>query len=117
MDQFKKLIYPISYMIPLATCLAFGSYCLRAVIKLNGLPRPYNPDPKELGFSFHHKIIGVLMEMSFVSISIWLCASIILVVLGRVPTHRNAKVLLWINLLLIAWTILDPFSLIEWYLD
>lgn len=56
-----RIIVWILALAPIVWLLSFWHFVLRACWALGRWPTPYNPDPKDLGFDFHHAalVIGV----------------------------------------------------------
>ena len=105
--------------LPVSGLVVMYGYVLRARIALGEWPRPYRPDPKDLGFSLHHGLAGVFLLVAVLSpIAFAAC-----LLLRRRDTprvrHRGTAIavfatgyaLLW----LLAWT--DPGGFIAWYAD
>lgn len=105
---------------PTAAILLFYSYVLRARLVLGYWPVPYQPDPKELGFIFHH--IAIYLSFLLVGISVIGMAFIFLMLC----VNRKVRgVNYWANGLLFLSTFilwysslkLDPGQFWEWFFD
>ena len=53
---------------PWAWLLLFGLFVLRARLALGRWPAPYQPDPKDLGFEFHHAAIVAGIPLMFTAV-------------------------------------------------
>ena len=106
---------------PTAAILLFYSYVLRARLVLGYWPVPYQPDPKELGFIFHH--IAIYLSFILVGISLQWMAFIFLMMLCF--NRKVPGVNYWANGLLffstyILWYVsfkLDPGQFWKWFFD
>lgn len=117
MRLFTKKFRVIVALIPIITILIFATYIVRGSVKLGYIPTPYNPDPKELGFKIHHYLINVGISTTFVSFIIWTGY----IIMGNIFTSRliakeDVRVFL-IYIVFILIIIIDPLSLVKWYLD
>ncbi|MER2599719.1 MAG: hypothetical protein ABTQ73_09375 [Caldilineales bacterium] len=53
----KRLLIWLPAILPLGVLTLFYSYVLRARLALGVWPRPYQPDPKDLGFDLHYVLV------------------------------------------------------------
>jgi len=107
-------------LLPLAWLGLFWLYVLRARIELGGWPRPYQPDPKDLGFGLHYALIWLLLPSLYLGpglAALW--------ALSSRGWLRSARVRPWlflgvgIGLAAAVFTLvrLDPGRFFEWYMD
>jgi hypothetical protein len=68
MDRTTVLGLRVASLIPLAWCMLFSAFVVRAWISLGYRPTPYRPDPKDLGFDWHMMAIyyGFLVSLATV---------------------------------------------------
>ena len=103
---------------PLAWLMLLYLFVVRARLHLGHWPTPYQPDPKDLGFTFHHQAIWFgLMALPVVAL-----ATIALSIVGRrlAVYHRiwPALTLLVVSVVLVvALGRLDPGDFFEWFAD
>ncbi len=103
---------------PLAWLVLFYLFVIRARLHWGHWPTPYQPEPKALGFTFHHQTIWFgLMALRFVAI-----VTVVLAIVGRrlAVYHRiwPALTLLLVSVVMVL-TLgrLDPGELFEWFAD
>jgi len=70
---------------PTVWLLLFGLFVLRARLVLGRWPAPYQPDPKDLGFDFHHAAIVVGMPLMFTAV---LCVTALTLIVHRPPRRQ-----------------------------
>jgi membrane-associated PAP2 superfamily phosphatase len=103
---------------PLAWLVLLYLFVIRARLELGHWPAPYQPDPKTLGFTFHHQAIWFgLMALPVVAI-----LTIALSIAGRrlAVYHR-----IWPALTLLVCSVvlvvvlgrIDPGAFFEWFAD
>jgi hypothetical protein len=103
---------------PLQLLLALYLFALRARLHLGRWPSYNNPDPKRLGWRFHHDALAI----GFSSAPIVSFVCLVLVFGGRKyePQFRHRAV---IATLLTSWSIFfvyryfDPYGLLNWFAD
>jgi hypothetical protein len=94
-----------------------SSYYLRAAYKLGYFPSPSNPDPKDMGFVYHHNSVGILFEISIYAVIVLGSTVITLLFINSDLQIGKMKGAIWIGSIYLLWIMLDPFSLIGWYVD
>ena len=103
---------------PLAWIALVYLFVIRARLHLGHWPTPNQPDPKTLGFSFHHQAIWFgLMAMPVIAI-----LTIVFALIGRrlAVCHRTwpALALLVVSIVLVvALGRLDPGDFFAWFAD
>jgi ABC-type dipeptide/oligopeptide/nickel transport system permease component len=103
---------------PLAWLAQLYLFVLRARLHLGHWPAPYQPDPKDLGFTFHHQAIWFgLMALPVVAL-----AAIVLSIVGwHLAVYRR----IWPVITLLASSVvlvvalgrLDPGDFFVWFAD
>ena len=106
-------------MAPLVSLALLYSYVARARWALGRWPRPYSPDPKDLGFDLHRGLVAGGVDLVFVVAA---PTAVLAVVAAFMPdVRRKIWTLAVLYLVLVAawflvlWT--DPGRFFEWYLD
>ncbi len=103
---------------PLAWLALLYAFVVRARLHLGHWPTPYQPDPKDLGFTFHHQAIS----FGLMALPVVVLASVALSVVGR---HLGAYHRIWPALTLLVASVvlvialgrLDPGDFFEWFAD
>ncbi len=103
---------------PLGWLGLFYSFVMRARGTLGFWPTPYRPDPKELGFTFHHLAI----ELGLVALPVMALGVLALVLLvpRAADGRRNWGALVWAIAsvaLVLALGRIDPGNYFEWFAD
>jgi hypothetical protein len=101
--------------VPAIWFLLFYGFVLRSYLALGQWPRPYLPDPKELGFVWHHALISISFPLMFV----------LPLVFAVLVTHDQAKSwrgwgVAFFVVSFAAWFLvvrLDPGQFIYWFMD
>ncbi|GJM21451.1 MAG: hypothetical protein DHS20C15_13660 [Planctomycetota bacterium] len=104
---------------PVVGLAVFSSFVLRARLALGEWPRPYRPDPNDLGFTLHHELAGVFLFVGLVS-PVALAACLLLRRRdGLRVRHRGSALAVFVGgyalLWVLAWA--DPGHFLEWYAD
>lgn len=102
---------------PLGYLALFYSFVLRARLALGYWPQPYQPDPKELGFSIHYMA-------TLLGLPLWMASPIAVLLMVIVwprseRRHAAAPVLFFALTYLAAWLVLraDPGAFGYWFAD
>lgn len=118
LGRIVNILHMLLGLIPFSWLVVFYLYVVRAAVVLHKFPAPYRPDPKELGFVWHHAVIGILLEVAFYSAFAW----VFLIpfrkfLLPNQPLLFRAcfYVVSWILIIWIVWV--DPGRFFEWYCD
>lgn len=112
-----KIVFRIICWSPWIYILFFYSYVLRAIFYLGYIPSTNAPDPVELGFTLHRKLIYISSNISYLGFM----ASISILIALRIdnssyrPSKRNIMWLIIAFFILSYNFFLDPFF--EWFLD
>jgi hypothetical protein len=106
-------------LLPWLSSLVFGTFVLRAWTILGRWPRPYDPDPKELGLFLHYMLAffapGAALLAPAAVPALWIGAAFLrnekahLVAAAGVASVGYGA--------LIVWWIMDPGRLLEWIAD
>lgn len=106
-------------LLPAASLIALYGFVVRARLALGVWPQPYCPDPKDLGFEFHHMGCWLLLEAAIVSPA----ALVLCLLIHQCSSLRDrpaGKPLLGYFVgyaVLWALFVADPGSFFEWYGD
>ncbi len=100
----------------------FYSFVIRAYCTLGYWPQPYLPDPKDLGFVWHHLAIWLSFPAMLALLITGLLAMLAGAILPRVQLQiQMTRAGLWFfGLSFAAWWILvrlDPGRFLEWFVD
>lgn len=103
---------------PLAWLGLFYLFVMRARWTLGRWPAPYHPDPKDLGFDFHHLAIDLGLVASPV-------AALAVLAWAIVRWRRASRPTLWPHVslvvaseaLVLSLARLDPGQFFEWFAD
>ncbi len=113
----KRALAWLPALLPLGYLALFYSYVLRARLVLGVWPRPYQPDPKDLGFHLHY--LAVLLALP-----VWLISPTLLLVWLLLWPRGQRKALLWpllafLLIWLFGWLLLrlDPGQFGAWIMD
>jgi hypothetical protein len=105
--------------LPIAGLGGLYSFVLHARLVLGRWPRPYQPDPKDLGLDRHYAAVGLLLEAA-------LLASVPVLLAVFVREHAQLSTRRWLGgltlyvlgvALMVGAIWLDPGHFIEWYFD
>lgn len=114
---FKRALAWLPALFPLGYLALFYSYVLRARLALGVWPRPYQPDPKDLGFDLHY--LAVLLALP-----VWFISPILLLIWLLLWPRGRRKALLWpflafLLIWLLGWLLLrlDPGQFGTWFMD
>jgi len=110
----EKIYWVVCYL-PWLYIIAFYSYVLRAIIRLNYVPSFDNPDPKVLGFYFHHALIYLLWEFSMWAVVAWGILRLVMYFMEIKVSKRETKVFTIAVIVFIYNIIIDPFM--TWFVD
>lgn len=117
MRTFKRTLAWLPALLPLAYLALFYGYVLRARLVLGVWPRPYQPDPKDLGFALHR--LAVLLTLP-----VWAISPVLLLGWLLFWPRRQRKALLWpflafLLIWLLGWLLLrlDPGQFGAWFMD
>ena len=108
-----------SAVVPAGWVAAFYAFVLRARLQLGDWPRPYQPDPKALGFHVHHALLWLGLVPCALAPYVWLAAALI----GwRSAVPRRVILLSGAGLaacetLFLGLSYLDPGAFAEWFAD
>ncbi|HTL82524.1 MAG TPA: hypothetical protein VL651_12515 [Bacteroidia bacterium] len=110
-----KVVWRSLWYLPLMFCISFWTFFLRATIALGRFPVYDQPDPKELGFDFHHLVTWWLLLGIEISFPICCISILVRIFWKRMPFY-------WIDLLFfiggIALFLLTMISAaMEWFMD
>ena len=112
MKKIFAYIYYFICVVPLLYVMIFYSYVLRAYLKLGYLPTYNNPDPKELGFIIHRKLIYLTSDVIIVGLFVWLILSTI----KKFKYQRWSYILYGLGTMIFVYILaIDPFM--EWFAD
>ena len=111
----------ITAALPLLWIALFSLYVLRARYAIGSWPRPYHPDPGDLGFVVHHSVLLVGLPVLFlapIAVASW-------VLLARVWLLRTVSARHWFLLVgaiaasagSIACLLADRGRFLEWFFD
>lgn len=107
------------WLIPIATIILCGSYYLRAWIELGYWPTYGNPDPKNLGWPFHHFLI-LLGILAIYPAILW-SSGFSLLLLYRRSYRSGAIILVATAFISIGFHILERIPAVDeflvWYID
>ncbi|CAN5329348.1 hypothetical protein BH09BAC5_BH09BAC5_17800 [soil metagenome] len=96
--------------------VVFASFIFRAFSQLNHLPTPYNPDPRDLGFSVHYAIVFYfILTIKWITLSSIIFSSWLY--LKKEIAFAKFLFFLGISALILLWFYIDPYNLIGWLLD
>ena len=104
---------------PMVACLVFYSFVLRARLTLGHWPRPYVPDPSDLGFGLHQLAAAISFPLAMAS-----AAGFVVLVLARLKVYlrssRHRVGILSFALTFVLWlyvALLDPGDFLKWLMD
>jgi hypothetical protein len=104
---------------PMVACLVFYSFVLRARVSLGHWPRPYVPDPSDLGFGLHQVAAVLSFPLAMAS-----AASFVVLVLARLKVYwrssRHRLGVLSFALTFGLWlyvALQDPGDFLKWLMD
>ena len=116
MMKLVNKINKILSLIPILWLLIFWSFVVRTRVFLGYWPRPYDPDPKFLGFAYHHMSIYFL----FIGILILFVPTFYFLLLEtkKLNSITFYKKLYPVSIITIVLMIyFDPGSYLYWFLD
>jgi len=115
-----KLAWTITLM-PSIYLVLFYSYVLRARLVLGRWPIPYQPDPQELGFDFHYRLI--FFSLPGIYLSLFAMQAIFILRFEYLKKIRkfsySLAALIYSSSLVLSWISLyaDPGDFWEWFMD
>lgn len=120
MQIVSRKFYLFLTSLPSAAVVLFYTFVIRAYFALGRFPRPYRPDPKELGFNIHMILIYLSIVLTLVGALPWLAVTIA----SWFKKSFDKKFLLIANIIyiisLIGFVIFfkfDPGRFMEWFMD
>ena len=119
-SRFERVTYWMVSTSPWACLALFWSFVLRARLALGRWPTPCQPDPKDLGFDFHHLLVTLSLP---VAISMTVMAGVLVLVAIAWRWERATRFGLGTLILCVGWAALilyaklDPGRFVEWFLD
>jgi len=120
LEKTLRYMFWITVSIPLQWLFLLYSFVLRARFSLGRWPHPDNPDPKDLGFDFHHILIW--LDFFVVFFSPILLVYIFLMTLNFIKMNRKqyalaASIFTFFFAAYILLCKYDPGKFIEWFMD
>ena len=111
----NRMIIFLCYL-PYLYILAFYSYVFRAIIKLGKVLGYNEPDPKELGFTIHRKIIFGLFDIVVYGLMLLTIALVVNLIFKKLTVRKQHVMLLIAGVCFIVLHLLcDPFD--KWFMD
>ncbi len=121
---FLRLALWVAATAPAQWLALFGLFVLRARLALGYWPRPYHPDPKDLGFDLHYLLVFFPLfhpwgHAAFVTSPIAVLAATLAHLLVPRRGERIAAMTCFLSGSAALWLLLgeDPGSFVEWFLD
>ena len=103
---------------PLAWLALFYAFVVRARLHLGHWPAPYQPDPKDLEFTFHHQAIWLGLGALPVVALVTFVLALVRRRLADYPRTWPALTLLVLSIVMvIALGRLDPGNFFTWFAD
>jgi hypothetical protein len=115
-DSIAVFATTMGSIFPALVVLNLFSFVLRARLQLGRWPEPYRPDPKSLGFDFHHDQIffGLVAVLPVAMVTFFG-----LVFTRKVAERFSVRLMVYLVPLagMIVWWMCDPGHFLEWFLD
>jgi hypothetical protein len=120
LEKTLRYMFWATVLIPLECLFFFYSFVLRARFSLGRWPYPYHPDPKDLGFDFHHLFIWYSSLVVFFSPLLFVYMSLMTFKVIKM-NKKGYAVACSIFIFFFAASFLllkhDPGKFVEWFLD
>ena len=112
------LFYSFVSILPITFHASLYSYAIRARIVLGQWPSFDNPDPKALGFTYHHEIIYYILSVTLISPAFYILFSILIKKYYKLWISTEfGKSLRRIYILFYVLIFIDFTGFFGWYLD
>jgi len=115
-NSWISKLFKISSYIPLVWVCLLYLFAIRAWISLGHFPLPSTDDPKYLGLDFHYNIIWYGNPVFLINVPVWIGLLIITIKL-KIFDKTNLIIFIAGIFLIIMQLFIDPFEIMNWYMD